>query len=45
MSKQNNFKPKHIVDVGANRGYWTKEVMKIFPNAYYTLFEPQRDLQ
>jgi len=43
--KQNNFKPKHIVDVGANRGYWTKEVMKIFPNAYYTLFEPQRDLQ
>lgn len=45
LLKQNNFKPKHIVDVGANRGYWTKEVIKVFPNAYYTLFEPQKDLQ
>ena len=35
------FEPKHIVDVGANRGTWTKEVLKYIPNAHYTLIEPQ----
>lgn len=36
-----NFVPKHIVDVGANHGTWTREVLKYFPDATYTLLEPQ----
>lgn len=35
------FNPKHIVDIGANHGKWTREVLKHFPDAYYTLVEPQ----
>jgi FkbM family methyltransferase len=40
-----NFTPKHIVDVGANHGAWTRETMKYFPDAYYTLIEPQQQLR
>ncbi len=39
--KQIGFEPKHIVDVGANHGTWTRETLKYFPDAYYTLLEPQ----
>jgi FkbM family methyltransferase len=39
--KKFNFEPKHIVDVGANHGTWTREALNFFPNAYYTLIEPQ----
>ena len=39
--KQIGFEPKHIVDVGANHGTWTREALKYFPDAYYTLLEPQ----
>lgn len=35
------FVPKHIVDVGANHGTWTRETLKYFPDAHYTLIEPQ----
>ena len=42
--KEIKFTPKHIVDVGANRGLWTREVIDCCPNAYYTLFEPQEYL-
>lgn len=35
------FEPKHIVDVGANHGTWTREALNYFPNAYYSLIEPQ----
>ena len=35
------FAPKHILDVGANHGLWTREAMKFFPDAHYTLVEPQ----
>ncbi len=42
---QINFIPKHIVDVGANHGSWTRETLKYFPDAYYTLLEPQNKLQ
>ena len=38
------FKPRSIVDVGANRGNWTRTAMRYFPEAKYYLFEPQRDL-
>jgi len=39
------FDPKHIVDIGANRGYWTREATKYFPRAHYTLVEPQDELK
>jgi FkbM family methyltransferase len=39
--KEFNFYPKHIVDVGANHGTWTREALQHFPDAYYTLLEPQ----
>ena len=37
--------PKHIVDIGANHGTWTRETLKHFPDAYYTLVEPQNWLK
>jgi FkbM family methyltransferase len=39
------FNPKHIVDVGANRGTWTRKAVEFFPNAQYTLIEPQDGLK
>jgi FkbM family methyltransferase len=39
------FDPRHVIDVGANRGNWTRQAVKFFPNAYYTLIEPQDDLR
>jgi FkbM family methyltransferase len=35
------FTPRHILDIGANRGLWTREALKFFPEARYTLVEPQ----
>jgi len=43
--KKRGFAPKHIVDVGANRGNWTRAALKCFPEAYYTLVEPQDNLR
>lgn len=40
-----NYEPKHIIDVGANHGAWTRETLNHFPKAYYSLFEPQYWLQ
>src|ERR1700681_3866719 len=37
-----NFTPVHIVDVGANHGGWTRTALNYFPNAYYSLLEPQK---
>ena len=39
------FSPKHILDVGANRGNWTRTAMRHFPEARYTLVEPQDHLK
>jgi FkbM family methyltransferase len=41
LLKQLGFEPKYILDIGANRGMWTREALKFFPNARYTLVEPQ----
>lgn len=43
--KKMEFTPKHIVDVGANHGTWTREALHYFPEAYYTLLEPQHWLK
>jgi FkbM family methyltransferase len=39
------FAPKHILDVGANHGNWTRTALKYFPDARYTLVEPQDRLK
>jgi len=45
LLKKLGFAPKHIMDVGANRGTWTREAIKYFPEAQYTLVEPQDHLK
>jgi hypothetical protein len=39
--KNLEFNPSHVVDVGANRGTWTRNALQYFPDAHYSLFEPQ----
>ena len=39
------FSPCHILDVGANHGQWTRSAIRFFPEAQYTLVEPQDDLK
>jgi FkbM family methyltransferase len=39
------FRPQHIVDVGANRGNWTRRALQFFPAARYTMVEPQESLK
>lgn len=36
-----NFQPKHILDVGANHGTWTRAMLSYFPETKYSLVEPQ----
>jgi FkbM family methyltransferase len=38
------FKPELIIDIGANRGNWTRTALRYFPDALYILFEPQGEL-
>jgi FkbM family methyltransferase len=45
LIKRFGFDPKHIVDVGANKGSWTRRAIDFFPNAQYTLVEPQDHLK
>lgn len=39
------FAPTHIWDVGANHGNWTRAAIDYFPDAEYTLIEPQHALK
>ena len=43
--KKAGFSPRHILDVGANHGLWTREAMAVFPDSQYTLVEPQDELK
>jgi FkbM family methyltransferase len=43
--KQLGLSPQHIVDIGAHRGGWTRDALKYFPDAHFTLVEPQEQLQ
>jgi FkbM family methyltransferase len=45
MLQGRSFAPKHIIDVGANHGKWTRVALRYFPDAYYTLIEPQDHLR
>ena len=39
------FKPQCIVDVGANRGKWSRHAMLVYPDAEYLLLEPQIEMK
>ena len=43
--KRFGFSPRHVVDVGANHGNWTRAALQFFPEAKYTLLEPQDELK
>jgi len=45
LLKRFGFNPRHIIDVGANRGNWTRTAIQFFPGARYTLIEPQDHLK
>lgn len=45
LFKELGFTPVHILDIGANHGTWTREVLKFYPDANYTLVEPQEWLK
>lgn len=41
LLKSKGFYPSHIIDVGANHGNWTRDVLNVYPNSKFTLIEPQ----
>ena len=45
LLRQLGFAPRHVVDVGANRGFWTRAAFKYFRDPVYTLVEPQDQLR
>jgi FkbM family methyltransferase len=45
LLRQLGFAPRHVVDVGANRGMWTRDAFKYFRDPVYTLVEPQDHLR
>jgi FkbM family methyltransferase len=45
LLKAFGFAPKHIIDIGANKGDWTRTAIEFFPEAHYTLIEPQDNLK
>lgn len=43
--KKIGFYPKHIIDVGANHGTWTRVALNYYPDSFFTLVEPQLRLK
>ncbi|MFV2068182.1 MAG: FkbM family methyltransferase [Pirellulales bacterium] len=39
------FRPRHIIDVGANHGKWSRKAHRIFPDCVFTLVEPQIEMK
>jgi len=42
---QGGFEPRCVIDVGANRGIWTRAALKFFPRAKFVMVEPQEELR
>jgi FkbM family methyltransferase len=45
LLKRHGFSPRCVVDVGANRGNWTREARAYFPEAEFLMIEPQEQLR
>jgi FkbM family methyltransferase len=43
--RRNGFAPRHVIDIGANHGHWTRKALPYFPDATFTLVEPQAHLR
>lgn len=43
--KSADFTPSFVVDIGANTGTWTRELLKHFPRSKVLMIEPQQRLQ
>ncbi len=43
--KKLGFNPQSIFDVGANRGEWSKNLIEIFKDSNFFLFEPQVEME
>jgi len=43
--RERGFRPRGVVDVGANRGGWTRMARAIFPDARVILIEPQDEMR
>src|SRR5258708_27032086 len=43
--RASGFTPRGIIDVGANRGDWTRLALSIFPDASLIMIEPQDEMQ
>ena len=43
--KNRGFQPQHVLDIGANRGKWSLHCSQVFPDASYTLIEPQLEMK
>jgi FkbM family methyltransferase len=39
------FEPREIIDVGANRGKWSRDASRVFPDCGFTLIEPQAEME
>ena len=42
---ERGFDAKHIVDVGANHGKWSRKAAWVYPQATFTLIEPQQEMK
>jgi hypothetical protein len=40
--KSFGYKPNIVIDIGAYVGAWTEQVLSLFPNAHFLLFEAQQ---
>lgn len=42
---EHGFTPNQIVDIGANKGRWSRKAAKVFPACSFTLIEPQIEMK
>lgn len=45
LLRGHGFRPRSVLDIGANHGNWTREALRHFPEAEYVLVEPQGHLE
>lgn len=43
--KKRGFSPTNVLDIGANRGRWSEDCRRAFPDARFTLIEPQLEMK
>lgn len=39
------YTPQNVIDIGANKGHWTRDFLKLFPESKVTMIEPQEHLK